>query len=244
MINLNDVLGYDNLKIYQNPDFFSFSLDSIILANYTNVRKKDKKIIDFCTGNAIVPLVLSKRCDKNIEGIEIIDSIYDLAQKSIEYNNLLERIKIYNMDVKEFCSDSSNFNTYDLVLCNPPYFKNYCDSKKNMSYEKMIARHEILIDLDDICRCAKNILKDNGNFSLIHRTDRLIEIISTLKKYNLEPKIIKFIYDSVNGNSNLVLIQSQKNGKTGLKIDSPFILYNDDKTFTTEYKLLQERVIK
>ena len=244
MINLNDVLGYDNLKIYQNPDFFSFSLDSIILANYTNVRKKDKRIIDFCTGNAIVPLILSKRCNRDIEGIEIIDSIYDLALKSIDYNNLSDRIKIYNMDVKDFCTDLDNFNKYDLVLCNPPYFKNFLDSKKNINYEKMIARHEILIDLDDICYCAKNILKNNGNFSLIHRTDRLIEIISTLKKYNLEPKIIKFIYDSVNGNSNLVLIQSQKNGKNGLKVDPPFILYNDDKTFTTEYKLLQERVVK
>lgn len=244
MINLNDILGYKDLKIYQNSDFFSFSLDSIILANYTNVRIKDRKIIDFCTGNAVVPLILSKRCNKNIEGIEVIKDVYNLAVKSIEYNNLSSRIKIYNENVMDFCCHTENLNKYDLVLCNPPYFKNYEKSKKNDCYEKMIARHEILINLDEICYSAMKILKDNGCFSLIHRTDRFIEIINTLKKYNLEPKKIKFVYDKIYGSSELFLIQSQKNGKTGLKIDSPLIIYNEDNSFTEEYELLQNRVIK
>lgn len=244
MIKLNDILGYKDLKIYQNSDFFSFSLDSIILANYTNVRAKDKKIIDFCTGNAVVPLILSKRCDRIIEGIEVVDKVYDLAIKSVEYNNLSSKIKIYNKNVKDFCNCSDNYNKYDLVLCNPPYFKNLEMSMKNDCYEKMVARHEILINLDDICFGAMKIMKDNGCFSLIHRTDRLIEIINTLKKYNLEPKRIKFVYDKINGSSNTVLIQSQKNGKTGLKVDSPLILYKDDSSYTDEYKMLQDRVIK
>lgn len=242
MISLNEVLGYDNLKIFQSSEFFSFSLDSVVLANYTNIRKKDNKIIDFCSGNAIVPLILSKRCDKRLEAIEIQEKLYSLALKSIDYNNLSDRITLYNEDVKDFSSKNVNQNKYDLVLCNPPYFVNNTNSMKNLNYEKRVARHEILINLEEICSCAKKILKDNGVFSLIHRTDRLIEIIDDLKNNNLEPKIIKFVYDKLSSNSSLVLIQSQKNGKTGLKIESPLILYNEDGTMTDEYNKLQMEV--
>ena len=242
MISLNDVLGYDNLKIFQSSEFFSFSLDSIVLANYTIIRKKDKRIIDFCTGNAIIPLILSKRCDKKLEAIEIQEKLYSLALKSIDYNNLQDRINLFNEDIKDFSNRIVNQNKYDLVLCNPPYFVNNENSIKNLNYEKCVARHEILINLEEICSCAKKVLKDNGVFSLIHRTDRLIEILDDLKKNNLEPKIIKFVYDKVDSASNLVLIQSQKNGKTGLRIDPPLILYNDNGLMTDEYKKLQTEV--
>ena len=242
MISLNDVLGYDNLKIFQSSEFFSFSLDSIVLANYTIIRKKDKRIIDFCTGNAIIPLILSKRCDKKLEAIEIQEKLYSLALKSIDYNNLQDRINLFNEDIKDFSNRIVNQNKYDLVLCNPPYFVNNENSIKNLNYEKCVARHEILINLEEICSCAKKVLKDNGVFSLIHRTDRLIEILDDLKKNNLEPKIIKFVYDKVDSASNLVLIQSQKNGKTGLRIDPPLILYNDNGLMSDEYKKLQTEV--
>lgn len=242
MIRINDVLGYKDLKIFQDSDFFSFSLDSVILANLTNIRLSDKLIIDFCTGNAIVPLILSKRCSKNIEGIEIQEKVYSLAQKSVSLNDLDDRINIYNCDVKDFCSDEKNQNKYDLVLCNPPYFKIENDSKKNLKYEQMVARHEILINLDDICNCAKKILKDNGSFSLVHRTDRLMEIITCLKNNNIEPKIIRFIYESPEKKSNLVIIQGQKNGKVGLIVEPPFYLYNSDGSYSDEYFKLQNEV--
>ena len=242
MIRLNDILGYNNLKIFQSTEFFSFSLDSIILANYTNIRLSDCKIVDFCSGNGVVPLILSRRCDKSVEAIEIQEKLYSLALDSINYNKLGDRIKIYNEDVKIFSNNKYNQNKYDLVLCNPPYFVNNINSIKNLNYEKSVARHEILINLEEICSCAKKVLKDNGVFSLIHRTDRLIEILDDLQKNNLEPKIIKFVYDKASSNSSLVLIQSQKNGKTGLRIEPPLILYNEDGLMTDEYKKLQTEV--
>ena len=150
MINLNSILGYKNLKIFQSTEFFSFSLDSIILANYTNIRLNDNKIIDFCSGNAVVPLILSKRCDKKIEALEIQEKLYKLGLQSIEYNKLTDRIKIYNEDVIHFSNKSLNQNQYDLVLCNPPYFINTEKSRKNLSYEKSVARHEILINLNEV----------------------------------------------------------------------------------------------
>lgn len=244
MERINDILGYPNLKIYQDSSFFSFSLDSIILANYSTIRLRDQKIIDFCTGNGVVPLILSQRCDKNIEGVEVQEKLFNLAKKSVVENHLEDRIKYFNMDVKDFCSDVNNYNTYDLVLCNPPYFKNLDASSKNLSYEKMIARHEVLIDLDTICACASKILKEHGSFCMVHRTDRLIDVISSFKKYGIEPKRIKYIHENSDKESTLFLIEGQKAGNVGLKIDKPLFLYNTDGTMTDEYKKLQVEVIK
>ena len=244
MERIDDVLGYPNLKIYQSPLFFSFSLDSIILANYSTIRLRDKKIVDFCTGNAIVPLILSQRCDKSIEGVEIQDKLYQLGCKSVMINSLEDRIHLLCSDVIDFCNDPSHLNQYDLVLCNPPYFKNYSNSTKNLSYEKMIARHEILIDLDTICSCAGKVLKEHGNFCVVHRTDRLMDVITAFKKHNIEPKRIKFVHETLHKESFLVLVEGQKKGSIDLKIDPPLILYHDDGTMIDEYALLQKEVRK
>ena len=151
MKRLDDILGYKDLKIYQDSNFFSFSLDSIILANYCNINLRDKKIVDFCCGNGVVSLIVSKRCCSNIDSVEIQESLYDLAVESICYNNLSDRINVLCMDIKDFARKADNNSQYDLVLCNPPYFKNDENSTKNLSYEKMIARHEILLNLDELC---------------------------------------------------------------------------------------------
>ena len=119
---LNDILGYKNLKIFQDDDFFCFSLDSVILANYCNIRLSDKNICDLCTGNGVIPLILSRRTDNKIYCVEIQKSICDLAEESFKYNNLCNRIKIFNCDINN--KNVFDYNEFfDLVLCNPPYFK-------------------------------------------------------------------------------------------------------------------------
>ena len=241
MERLDDVLGYD-LKIYQNSSYFSFSLDSIILANYANIRLRDKNIVDFCTGNGVIPLIVSQRTKNNIVGVEIQEKLAELAEKSLEYNKLTDRITIVNEDVNEF--SSRHLNEFDLVLCNPPYFKVEDKSSFNESYEKMIARHEITFNLEDLCKCCKKVLKDNGNLYIVHRSDRLIDIIETLRKHNLEPKRIRFVYENVSKESTLVLVEAQKCGSVGLKVDSPIVLYDLDGTETSEYELLQKEVRK
>ena len=241
MERLDDVLGYD-LKIYQNSSYFSFSLDSIILANYANIRLRDKNIVDFCTGNGVIPLIVSKRTKNNIVGVEIQEKLAELATKSVAYNKLTDRITIVNEDVNEF--SSRHLNEFDLVLCNPPYFKVEDKSSFNESYEKMIARHEITFNLEDLCKCCKKVLKDNGNVYIVHRSDRLIDIIETFRKHNIEPKRIRFVYENVSKESTLVLVEAQKCGSVGLKVDSPIILYNLDGSETLEYALLQKEVRK
>ena len=241
MVHLNDILGYESLKIYQDDDFFTFSLDSVILSNFTSIRHRDKKIVDFCTGNGVIPIIISQRCLCDIYGVDIQNELIELANQSVLYNHLENRIKFVCQDVQDFSLE--HLNEFDLVLCNPPYFKVNSKNSFSKSYYKMVARHEVLIDLDKICKSANRVLKDNGVFSLVHRTDRLIEILSVLRKYNLEPKTIKFVHNTFSDSSTLVLIQSQKCGKVGLKVLKPFILRNSDGTFTEEYKRLQEEII-
>ena len=242
MERLDDVLGYKDLKIYQNSSYFSFSLDSIILANYANIRLRDKNIVDFCTGNGVIPLILTRRTKNNIVGVEIQEKLAELAKSSVEYNKLTDRITIYNEDAKEF--SKKHLNEFDLVLCNPPYFKLEDKSSFNESYEKKIARHEILFNLEDLCISCKKVLKDNGNLCIVHRTDRLMEILETLRKYNLEPKRVRFVYENISKESTLVLVEAQKCGSVGLIVESPIILYNLDGTLTDEYKSIQEEVRK
>lgn len=239
METINDILGY-NLNIYQNSNYFSFSLDSIILANYSTIRLRDKNIVDLCTGNGVVPIILSRRCNSKIIGVEVQKEICDLAVKSVKINHLEDRIDIINEDAKEFAN--KHLNEFDLVLCNPPYFKNDDKSTKNLCLEKMIARHEVLIDLDGVLSCGKKLLKDNGTFCLVHRTDRLIEVIDAFKKNNIEPKRIKFIYNRVDLPSNLFLIEGQKAGRCGLIVDKPLIMFDNDGNMNYEYKILQEEV--
>lgn len=239
MIKLNDILGYKNRVIYQDDNFFSFSLDSVLLSNFCTIRNKDKKILDLCTGNGVVPFILSLRTISNIEGVEVQESVYDLAIKSNIENKLTNQIEFYNMDVKDF-SKKDKYDSYDLITCNPPYFPYTESSNVNLSKEKLIARHEYLISLDEIIKCSSCLLKDGGNFALIHRTDRFMEVITLLKKYNLEPKRIIFIYNKLSKGSQLFFVESQKNAETGLKIEKPFIVYNEDNSYTEEYSTIMK----
>lgn len=234
---LNDILGYKNRKIYQDTDCFSFSLDSIMLANFATIRLKDNSIVDLGCGNGVIPLILSLRTTKKIVGVELQNKLADMAVRSVKYNNLEDYIEIINMNMKDFVT-SETIESFDLVTCNPPYFKVNEKNYFNESKEKLIARHEVEINLSDLFYVVKKILKNNGNFAIVHRTDRLMEILLEFKKNNIEPKRIRFVYENINKESTLVLIEGQKNGKVGLKIEKPFILYNEDGSETEEYKIL------
>ena len=234
---LNDILGYKNRKIFQDTDCFSFSLDSIMLANFATIRLKDKRIIDLGCGNGVIPLIMSLRCDKKIIGVELQSKIADMAKRSIEYNGLTDTIEIINCNMKDYVSDET-FESFDLITCNPPYFKVNDKNYFNDNIEKVIARHEVEITLSELMVIVKKLLKNNGNFAIVHRTDRLMEILSEFRKNNIEPKRVRFVHEKSNKESTLVLIEGQKNGKVGLKVENPFILYNEDGSETEEYKRL------
>lgn len=229
---INDLVGYDNLKIVQNSNYFNFSLESVMIPRFC-VLKNNMKIIDFCTGNAPIPMILSTLTDSNIIGVELQKEIYNLAVQSIKINNLEDRITLLNMNVLDIFNVYET-DSFDLITCNPPYFRVNEFSNLNNNMIKSIARHEIEIKLEDICRISKKLLKNNGSLVLVHRTDRLSEIINMLLKYNLQPKRIRFLYPKEQENSNLVLIDARKNGKIGLKVLPPLICHNMDGSYTKE----------
>ena len=160
---LNDILGYKNRKIFQDTDCFSFSLDSIMLANFATIRLKDKKIVDLGCGNGVVPLIMSLRCDKKIIGVELQSKLADMAKRSVDYNGLNDVIEIINTNMKDYVSDET-FESFDLITCNPPYFKVNDKNYFNDNIEKVIARHEVEITLSELMVIVKKLLKNNGNF--------------------------------------------------------------------------------
>ncbi|MBR4617868.1 MAG: tRNA1(Val) (adenine(37)-N6)-methyltransferase [Bacilli bacterium] len=242
MEQLDDVLGYE-LKIYQRRDWFSFSLDSVLLANFLTVKKTTKKILDLGTGNGIIPLILSLRTKSKIYGVDIQQDLIDLALKSVDYNNLSNQIELFCMDMKELLNKKSLYNTYDIIVSNPPYFTDFNLTKKNDDVHKTIARHEVKISLRDIFLISNRLLKDGGTFSIINRTDRLVEILNLFKEYGIEPKRIRFVYKDILSNSNMVYVEGIKSGKPYLKVDSPFIIYNSDGTPTKSYESLCKEVL-
>lgn len=232
-IEINDLVYFKNIKIVQDKDYFNFSLDSVLLPNFVDITKKTKMILDMCTGNAPIPLILSTKTDAKIYAVELQKEVYNLAKETIKINKLDNQIVLINNNIKNL-KKIFNTETFDIITCNPPYFKKKEDSIINENIVKSIARHEIEMELEDVMLISKALLKNEGSLVLVHRTNRLIEIIELMRKHNIEPKRMRLIYPKINTESNLVLIDGRKNGKKGLKILPPLYIHNDDNSYTKE----------
>lgn len=237
---VNDLVGYKGLKIVQCNDYFNFSLDSVILPNFIDIKKEYKNIMDFGTGNLPIPLILSTKTKEKIIGIEVQKEVYNLAVETLKINNLESQIEVKNIDIKDLLNYYKK-ESFDLIFCNPPYFKKGENSILNENEVKRIARHEILITLEEVIYMASCLLENKGIFALVHRSQRLGEIIELLKKYNLEPKRIRFVHPKINEESNLVLIEARKNTNSGCKVLNPLIVHNEKGTYTPEVLKMFER---
>ena len=229
----NDLFDY-GLKIFQDKEAFKFSLDSILLAEYVEINKDLKTVVDFCTGNCAVPLILSTKTDAKITGFEIQKVPFQLAYNSIMQNKLQDQIKV----IHDNLSNSLEYilpETVDVVTCNPPYFKYDKESNINIVEEKAIARHEIETNIESIIVSAKYILKNKGILYLVHRPERLQEITNILSEYKFAIKKLQFIYSTPNKDAIMVLIKATKNGQEGLKV-SKSINIGQYKTYKNIFK--------
>ena len=216
-----------NLKIIQRTDFFNFSLDSLLVSEFLSLGRGVKKIVDLGTGNGAIPLFLSKKTKAKIVGLELQSISADLAKRNIILNNLEEQVTIIEDDMKNW---KKYFELYsqDAVICNPPFFKyNGNEDLLNDLDQLTLARHEISINLDEIVEIASKLIKDKGYFSLVHRADRVIDIISTMKKYCIEPKRIQFCHSSKYKNAKIILIEGIKFGKEGCIILPALITHKE-----------------
>lgn len=235
----NRLLNFKNAYIYQNDDWFKFSLDSVLLANFVTINLRTKKILDLATGNAPIPMLLTYRTKAEVYGVELQEEIYNLGQKSIVENDMLNQIHLLNIDVKN-TNEYLGFEKFDVVTCNPPYFKTNNEKLLNDDNIKAIARHEIFLSLDVVCMIASNSLKNKGIFALVHRPERLLEILDTMRKYNIEPKKIQFVYSKIEKEANIVLIEGIKNGNSGLKLLNPIIVYDENNNYNISIKKMFE----
>lgn len=228
-----DDLEYKGLKIIQNKKGFCFGIDSVLLSDFAKEIKKDSRVLDLGTGTGIISILLCGKTNlKEIIGVEIQEEVFEMAKRSSELNNLENKFKVINEDIKNL---SKNFpaNSFDAIVTNPPYKK---ENTGLTSEDKtnLISRHEVMCNIEDIAKQASFLLKSNSSIYMVHRPDRLADILETLRKYKLEPKNIRLIYPKINKEPNLVLIKATKCGKPFLKMEKPLIVYNDDGTYTDE----------
>jgi len=231
----NYLLGYKNLYIVQDSEMFNFSLDSVLLPNFITIPKNTKRILDIGCGNAPIPLILSTKTDAKIIGVEIQKDVYALARETIKINQKEKQIEVINEDIKEIEKkwDSCSFQ---IITCNPPFFKYTENSNINKNDYKTIARHEVCLNLEELLKITSRLLDNNGVFGMVHRPERLLEILETMKKYNIEPKRIQFIYPKVEEEANILLVEGRKNGKPGLKVCNPLYSHDNNGEYTDQIK--------
>jgi tRNA1Val (adenine37-N6)-methyltransferase len=227
-----DDLDLNGLKIIQNPKWFCFGIDAVLLSTFAFIRRKDK-VADLGTGNGIIPiLVHGKHSPKQIVGVEIQQAVAEMATRSIKLNGLEDIITIHNGDIKNSPAELG-CNQFDAVLSNPPY-KKVSTGILNPTDNKAISRHEVLINLDELIMAAGKLLKDGGRLSMIHRPERLKDIIISLDKYKFSPKRIKFVHSKVHDKPAMLLIEATKGGGDFLKVEEPIYVYNDDGSYSDE----------
>ena len=222
MKEINDLYDY-GYKIVQKSDYFKFSLDSMLLANFVNINMADSKLLDFCTGNCPIPIILSNSI-KNIVAFEVQKEIYELGDESLTLNNI-NNVKLINDDIKNI-GNYYEEGYFDIITCNPPYFKVIDSSKINDNNVKAIARHEILIKLEDIVSLAYKFLRDKGKLYIVYRPDRLMELLKLFDKYKFGVKKLQCCYNNSESLSSMILIEAMKNGQDDLKILAPLYTEN------------------
>ena len=228
-----DDLEFEDLKIIQNTKGFCFGIDSVLLSDFAKNIKKNSTIVDLGTGTGIISILLSKKTEaKKIYGIELQEEVCDMASRSVLLNNLQDKIEIINKNIKNI-SDKLGINVSDVVVTNPPY-KKYGTGLLNENDSKIISRHEKECTLEDVIKQSFKILKDKGLFYMVHRPDRLVDIIYLMRKYKIEPKEIRIVYSNIKSKAVLVLIKGIKNAGEELKVLSPLYIYNEDGTYTDE----------
>ena len=227
-----DDLQRNGFQIIQKTDGFCFGMDAVLLSGFASVRKGEKAL-DLGTGTGIIPFLLkAKTGGEHFSALEIQEEMADMARRSVAANHLEKDITVVTGDIKE-ASRIFGAASFDVVTSNPPYM-NDAHGLKNPDLPKAIARHEVLCTLDDVTREAAKVLKPGGRFYMVHRPHRLVEIITALTKYRLEPKRMKMVHPYVDREANMVLIEAVRGGRSMIKVEAPVIVYKEPGVYTDE----------
>lgn len=232
-----DQLFADNIQIIQSKDVFSFSIDAVLLANFP-AYPKSGTIVDLCAGNGAVGLFASRKTSAKITQIELQERLADMGKRSIQLNQLDTQMTMIELDLKH-ATTAIKPDSVDLVLCNPPYFKELPTSQKNPNPHLAIARHEIHTTLDEVIEVSAKLLKTNGRLAMVHRPDRFLDILHAMASANIAPKRIRFVYPKAGKEANTLLIEGIKQGKKdGFRVLPPLFTYDEQNNYSPEMKAM------
>ena len=226
--------------VIQDPQKFCFGMDAVLLSGFARV-KKGEQALDMGTGTGIIPILLQDRTEgEHFTGLEIQEECAEMADRSVRYNSLENKIQIVQGDIRE-AAGIFGAASFDVVTCNPPYMIGQ-HGLTNPHLPKAIARHEILCNFDDVAQQASKVLKDKGRFYLVHRPFRLVELMATLTKYKLEPKRMQLVYPYIDKEPNMVLIEACKGGNSRITVERPLIVYEKPGVYTEDILRLYKMV--
>ena len=235
-----DDLQYKGLKLIQNKDGFCFGVDSVLLSDFAKEIKKNSTVVDIGTGTGIVGLLLCKKTNlRKIYGVEIQKEVAEMAKRSVKLNGLEEQFEILNCDIKDVFEYLPT-HEIDVVVTNPPY-KKVNTGVKNEDEKQMISRHEVKCTLEDIVEKSSQLLKDRGEFYMVHRAERMVDIMCTLRKYRLEPKNVRFVHSRAGEKPKLILIRAVKYANAYLKVADPLVIYEENGDYTEEIERIYGR---
>ena len=230
-----DDLQLKKLKIIQNRKWFCYGIDSVLLSDFAKEIKVGSNVLDLGAGNGIIGLLLCGKTNLNqMVGIEIQQDVCEMAVRSIEYNKLQSKYKMINGDIKNIKNLVAK-ESFDAVVSNPPY-KKANSGVINADETKLISRHEIMCSLENVIEAAFYALKEKGSLYIIHRPERITDLMNLMRKHRIEPKIMRLIQPKPSEKPNLVLVKGTKYGNSFLQVPKPLIVYNQDGTYTEELK--------
>lgn len=232
-----DRLIKEQIDIIQSPSVFSFSIDAVLLANFTKLPKsKTARIVDACSGNGAVAFMISAKTKAKITAIEYQERLVNMANRTIALNHLEDKVEMVHVDynvVEQYIKPDS----VDVITCNPPYFVNNEQSEKNKLDTFTLARHEVTLTLDQWIKQSARLLKYKGKLFIVHRPDRLGDIMASLRQYKIPAKRLQFVYPKANKKANIVLIEAIKNGSNdGLEVLPPITIFDEKSQYTPVVK--------
>ena len=232
-------LQINGLFLIQKKTGFRFGADAVLLSDFAKDIASEKTL-DLCTGSGVIPILLSAKTEASeIFGLEIQESVFETACRSVRLNKLENRIFLTCGDLKN-AADIYGKRTFDLITCNPPYMQ-MGRGIQNPESEKVIARHEVLCTLEDVISVSASLLKYKGHLVLVHKPSRLADIACLMRQNGIEPKRIRFIHKTPASEPSLVLLDGSFKGGKELRIMPPLYLYNEDGTETSELKEIYGR---
>lgn len=230
---LDDLLTH-RLQIIQSAAVFSFSLDAVLLARFCTVPvSPSASIVDLCSGNGVIPLLLSTRTKAAIVGVEVQQRLWDMAVRSVALNDLERQIGMQRADLREWARGSERNGAFDMVTVNPPYLP-VPQGMQNLNEHIAIARHEVMCTLEDVLAAAGRLTRPGGRVAMVHRPSRLLDILEGMRRYRLEPKRIRFVHPKAGSEANMVLIEAHRDGKPDVRLLPPLIVLNGNNEYDSE----------